>query len=279
MQHDVGDAALGVAAQGDSEARRFGEQRVNRLAVGERLLVGQFQQPIAYGKSFSISSFHPSARHGVLQALAEGKGCHGPLLHVAQQLAVQRSRVAEVEAHPLGGIAAQVVVNAQRVFRGVGLKFVGESIVVTAVAVMEKASDAAQELHRVAREFVFIQRTDSRVAAIAGELAHPERGMVIAQSARRFFYVRLEMEDRVAIARQAFAGEALQFRMQQRPGLFFGAQQNLGVQFFEELRIAVQKAAIQHRQMKFGIGFFDVPAFVQRAAGGADAEAEVPKGA
>src|ERR1700692_1464128 len=118
---------------------------------------------------------------------------------------------------------------------------------------MEEAPDAAQELDRVARKLIFVQRTDTRIAAIAGQLAHPKRRMVIAQAARGFLYVRLQMEDGVAVAGQAFAGKPLEFGKQQRPGLFLGSEQNLGVQFIQELRVRVQKAAIEHGEMEFRI--------------------------
>ena len=103
--------------------------------------------------------------------------------------------------------------------------------------------------------------------------------MVIPQAARRFFYIGFQMENRVAVAAKPFPGEALELRMQQRPGLFFRAQQYFGVEFIEKLRIAIQKPAVEHCQMKLGVGFLDVAAFLQRAACGADAKPEVPESA
>src|ERR1700676_3873293 len=45
----------------------------------------------------------------------------------------------------------------------------------------------------------------------------------------------------------------------------------------EELFIACQKPAVQKREMKFGIVFFDAFAFLKRAAGGAHAKTEIPQ--
>src|SRR6516165_7603576 len=115
----------------------------------------------------------------------------------------------EIQAHPLGRIAPQVVVYSQGALGGARLQLIRQRIVVAGIVVMQKAPYGAEKLDGVARQFIFIHRAESWVAAVACQLAHPQRGMEIAQAAWRFLDIRLQMKNRVAVASKSFAGQTL----------------------------------------------------------------------
>src|SRR5258707_3992413 len=87
------------------------------------------------------------------------------------------------------------------------------------------------------------------------------------------------MENGVAVTGQAVFGKFVKLREQERAGLLFGARQDAGIEFLKELGIAGKETAIEEREMKFDVVFFDALAFLERASGGADPEAEVPQSA
>src|SRR3974390_275479 len=101
--------------------------------------------------------------------------------------------------------------------------------------------------------------------------------MEIAETARRVFHVRLKVKDGVAITPETVAREALKFDQQKRAGLLLCDGQNLRVKLLEKGFIAIEEAAIQHGEMKFGIILLDLLAFVDGAARGADPESQIPK--
>src|SRR5713101_758131 len=104
----------------------------------------------------------------------------------------------------------------------------------------------------------------------AANLAQPDGSLVIAQSAGSVLHVGFKVENRVAVTRQAFLGQLVQLREQERPRGLFRSGQHPCIQPLEKLRVSREKAAIEQRQMKLCIVFFDALAFFERAARGAE---------
>src|SRR2546429_5271705 len=61
------------------------------------------------------------------------------------------------------------------------------------------------------------------------------------------------------------------------PRLPFRAGKHLLVQFFKKRGISHQKSAVEQRQMKFGVVFFDALRLFKRASCRADAETQIPQ--
>jgi hypothetical protein len=59
--------------------------------------------------------------------------------------------------------------------------------------------------------------------------------------------------------------------------LFFGSGQDFFGEAVEKFFIACEKSAIEKREMKFRVVFFDALAFLESAAGGAYAKTEIPQ--
>src|SRR5215468_2885932 len=216
MSHDIGNASFRLPAKADATARRFGQQQVSDVAVGISLLVGDFEQSITNGEGLSVSTLRLGADRGIQEAPAQRQGRRRALLHETKELAVEGSRVTVVEAHPLSGVAAEIVVGTEGATRRLGLQFVGERVVVSLIAVVKEAANRAQEFHGTAGEFIFVDRTDAGVAPVSGELPHPKRGVKIAQAAWSVLNIGFKVENGVSVACQTIARQALKFSHQKR---------------------------------------------------------------
>src|SRR5438477_353141 len=65
------------------------------------------------------------------------------------------------------------------------------------------------------------------------------------------------MENRVSITRQALLRQPMQLRKQERPRLLLRRRKHSLVQFVEQFPISGKKSAVQQRQVKLRIVFFD----------------------
>src|SRR5215469_8098744 len=86
--------------------------------------------------------------------------------------------------------------------------------------------------------------------------------MEIAQSTRRIFHVRFEMENRVSVTSLSVPRESLEFNEQKWSSLLLGYRQDFRIEFFEERLITVQESSIQHRKVEFGVVLLDFLALV-----------------
>src|ERR1700676_322249 len=120
---------------------------------------------------------------------------------------------------------------------------------------MQEAANGAEKIDRVSGEFFFTRTVPQAISLSVGNLLQPRRRLIIAESPGRIFNVRLQMVNRVSVARMALFGEFGQLREQERPRLFFRAGQYFFSEPVEKLFIACQKPAVQKRQMKLGVVF------------------------
>src|SRR2546423_15235255 len=87
------------------------------------------------------------------------------------------------------------------------------------------------------------------------------------------------MENRVSITRQALLRQPMQLRKQERPRLLLRRRKHSLVQFVEPFPISGKKSAVQQRQVKLRIVFFDPLALVDGAARAAYAKSQIPHSA
>src|SRR5580700_7470443 len=111
--------------------------------------------------------------------------------------------MAVIQAHPIRGGSINAIFNSQGSLGRGGLKFVRKRIIIPAIVVMEEASDGNKKVGRIRRFLVFHRGRTTKVLFLAGDLAQPGRSLIIAKSTGSLFYVRFEVEDRVAVSRQA----------------------------------------------------------------------------
>src|SRR5216683_3028192 len=157
------------------------------------------------------------------------------------------------------------------------LQLIRKRVVVARVAVMQKAANGAEEVDSAGGQLFFRGAAAQRLLLFAANLAQPGGSLVIAQSAGGVLHVRLKVKNRVAVTCQAFLGQLVQLREQEWPRGLFRSGQHSCIQPLEKLRVSREKAAIEQRQMKLCIVFFNALAFFERAARGADAKAEIPE--
>ncbi len=197
---------------------------------------------------------------------------------MTQELAVQRACVPKILAHPFGRSSRHSVTHTQRARRCRRLQFIGQRVIVPAVAVVQKTSDGAEKIH-CRRGKLFLCGGDiSNPLFFLDDLPQPNRRLVIPQAAWRLFHVGFEVKNRISVARQSFSGKPVNLRQQEGPRLLFRCGQHFRVQLLEERRIARQEPAIQQCQVELRIVFFDPPAFFQRPPCRADAKSDVPQG-
>ena len=159
MRYHVVDGALGVAAKHCSCARRFGEQCINYGTVSESRLVQNLELPAANCEMRAAwRLFRPrNTSCRAEKSFAQGSGLRHFLIQIAQQLAVQCARMAEIEPHPFRGVALDSIARRQRPLRRLFLHFVRQRVVIARIFVMQQASNCALELNGVRRHF-FIRR-------------------------------------------------------------------------------------------------------------------------
>ena len=143
---------------------------------------------------------------------------------------------------------------------------------------MEEAANGAEKIDGVGGQFFFARAVFQAVFLSIGNLPKPSCRLIVSKAARRVFHVWLQMIDGVAIASVALFGEFGEFREHKGPRLFFGTSQDFFGEAIEKLFIAGEEPAVEESEMKFRVVFFDALAFLERAAGGAYAKAEVPQG-
>ena len=69
----------------------------------------------------------------------------------------------EVQTHPLRCVPAQIVIDTQGTLGRACLQFVGEGIVIAAIAVVQKTADRAEKLDGIAGQFISADRAEARI--------------------------------------------------------------------------------------------------------------------
>src|SRR5579871_1935561 len=141
MAHDVSDTAFRLWREWRPRTRSLHKHCIHHSSVGKRLLIQNFNLSAAQAevpRNNRLVLRHASCRgkKPLLQALRSGHF----LIQIAQKLAVQRSRMTEIDAHPLRSRTPVPAVDAERFFRSLRLQFVCERVVVAPVAVVKKTS-------------------------------------------------------------------------------------------------------------------------------------------
>ena len=204
MGHHVRNAAFRFARKWRTGSRRFHQHRIQHRAVGKRLLVQHFNLPaanreIARNRRLGFRHAPRCGKKPLLQTERSGR----LLVHIAQQLAVQRPRMPEINAHPLGRAALRAIPHTQRFLRSLRLQLVSQRIVVSRIGVMQETPDRTHELHGIRRKLFFRRARSPQILAVAHDLPQPICRLIIAQSPRRLFDVRLQVKNRIAVATQA----------------------------------------------------------------------------
>src|SRR5271156_5491890 len=100
--------------------------------------------------------------------------------------------------------------------------------------------------------------------------------MVISQAARTLLDVGFEMKDRVAVFRVSGAGDLGEVLYDGVPLAQGESRKQLPFETLVERQIAADKTAVEERDGEFQIVGIDSVTFLQRACGGAGAEADIP---
>ncbi len=141
---------------------------------------------------------------------------------------------------------------------------------------MQETSNGAEKIDCISGQFFFASAVLQAVFLTVGDLPQPRRRLIVAQSSRGVLDVRFQVIDRISVAGMAFFGELGKFREQKGPCLFFGTRKYFFREAFEQLFISCQESAVQKREMKFRVVFFDAFAFLERASSGTHSETEIP---
>src|SRR5579883_1352923 len=149
-------------------------------------------------------------RAPVAELREQGARVRFGILHRSRRGAKHGTRVPVVAAHPRGGVA-RVLVLGQRI-----LRVEREHVLVAARLLVEEAADVRQRGERLAQ----LGRGLARPAV--PQLVEPAQELIIAQPARPFLDVRLQMVEGVRVARVALprqlrqvAGQRLAARLQE----------------------------------------------------------------
>ena len=234
VDQDISDAAFPFTAQLSARTRALSEKGIGNRAVGKSRKIHHFQQSIAHLEIFPVAGFDSRCARGIPEPLAQRQRDRCFLFEVAQELPVQRSRMAKILPHPVRWRTRNAVADSQSMLRRGFLQFVGQRVVVAPVGVMQETSRRAEKINR-GRAHLFFGRGDvANSLFLFRELPQPDGRLVVAHSARRLFHVGLQVENRVPITRQAVSRKFVQLCQHKGPGLFLRARQHLFVQFFEK---------------------------------------------
>src|SRR5262249_48573208 len=167
-----------------SKCGGFAEDRVQEGAIRKRGNIRDFKEAIAdsvgTAAGAGAGSFHcPS---GIQNALAQRLRSRGTLFEESQQLPIERARVAEVKAHPLGSAARQTIANSETLPRGLSLQLIRQRVVVAALGVVEKAANSGEKGDRAGRK-IFLGGGDSAIHFLRN-LPQPGSGLIVAKPAR-----------------------------------------------------------------------------------------------
>ena len=204
------------------------------------------------------------------------------MLHEKRRAAVDNARVAIVGAHPVAGVGGATGFQADGVGGGLVLRLPVEGIVVAAVAEMEETACGGEE---VEGSFGVAAGALEDASALAGPFAgflevkeesEPDGEVVIAQAAGTLFQVGLEVEDGVAEAGMAGAGNFAELLGDGVPLAEYEAGQNYLVQLLVERELAGQEAAVEGGEGEFEVVGVEFTRFLDGAGTGAGAEADIP---
>src|SRR5713226_8310397 len=101
--------------------------------------------------------------------------------------------------------------------------------------------------------------------------------MMIAEAARCVLDVGFEVKNRIAVTRVAFACELDELRGQKIARAAFRIAEDARVEALVKGGISREQAAVEQGKVKLDVVFLDAPAFLDRAARGADPEPQVPE--
>ncbi len=159
-------------------------------------------------------------------------------------MALDGAGVAEVEAHPVGGVGVRSCIGArpcesERGDSGLVLALPVERVVVAAVAEVEKGADEGEELAG------FLKLGGGWRAGVFGEAGEPGAGVCVAEASGTLLHVGFEVEEGVAEAGVAGADDL----QQAAEDAFAVALDEPGDGFLEELRadggIAGERAGVE----------------------------------
>ena len=107
-------------------------------------------------------------------------------------------------------------------------------------------------------------------------MPQPHRGLIISHPAGGLFYIWLQMKNRIPVTRQSLFRQPVQLPQQEGTRLSFRTWQYFRVQLLEKPGISGKKSPVQQCQVKFRVVLFNPLALLDRAAGRADSESQVP---
>ena len=215
------------------------------------------------------------------ELLVEADG-RGEMLHEKRRASIDDARVAIVGAHPVARIRGAAGLKADGVCGGFVLGLPIEGIVVAAVAEMQETSGGGEE---VEGSFGVAAGALEDAAALARPFAgflemkqegEPDGEVVVAQAAGTVFQVGLEMEDGIAEAGMACAGDFAKLLGNGVPLAEHEAGKYDLVQLLVERELAGEETAIKRGEGEFEVVGVELSGLLDGAGAWAGAEADVP---
>ncbi len=187
-------------------------------------------------------------------------------------MALEDAGVAEVKAHPVGGVGAVGwPAEAERGKGGFVLAVPVERVVVAAVAEVQKGADEDEELAG------FLELGGGWKAGDFGEAGEPGAGVCVAEASRALLDVGFKMEERVAETGVTGADDL----EQAADDAFAVALDELGDSFFKELGgdggVTVEGAGVKQGQGELDVFGLEAAALGEGAGHGRDAQAGIPE--
>ncbi len=206
----------------------------------------------------------------------------GQMLHEQHGAAIDHARVPVVGAHPVGGIGRAPGFEADRQRRCLVLRLPVEGIVVAAVTEVKETSRRGQKIEgclgvaaRALEDAAALTRPFLGFLEVK-EHREPDSEAVVAQAARTFLQVRLQMKDGVTELGVAGARDLVQLLGDGGPLTQHKPGKNHLVQLLVEGKLPGQKTAVERGKREFQVVGVEFAGFFHRARAGAGPQPDVP---